>query len=321
MAAAHEGDQRGMTRRRLLQAAAAGGAVLAAGSAGILLRDSGDGSPATAAAAASTPAGPIVLGQINESFHQVAGGVVHQVLLDLGHDVEVREGPHPEIYPLLATGGVDLFATSWLPGGHGTYWTELAGSAREVAPLYEGARFFWAVPSYVPPEAASSLADLARPELVARMSTQVVQGTGSGAGLTMRSRQLLTDYGLDRAGWSYATGTVADVVRTVRDNMDNRRWFVTPLWQPQFLNDVYDLRALEDPLAVFPPPDVAVLTANTQSYGRLPADTRRVLERVRFTVQDTTEMDLAVNINGLSTLDAARQWMAQHPQQVAQWSA
>ena len=100
--------------------------------------------------------GPIVLGRIDESFHQVAAAVVEEVLLRLGHEVEVREGPHPEMYPLLDRGELQLFADSWLPGGHGTYWEQIRDRVVEVAPLFDGARFFWAVPGYVP-------ADLCRP--------------------------------------------------------------------------------------------------------------------------------------------------------------
>ena len=53
----------------------------------------------------------------------------HSPLLPLGADnteyrlvtdegVDVVEGPHPEMYPQLATGEMDLFADAWLPGGH-----------------------------------------------------------------------------------------------------------------------------------------------------------------------------------------------------------
>ena len=38
----------------------------------------------------------IVLGRIDESFHQVAAAVVEEVLVRLGHAVQVREGPHSE---------------------------------------------------------------------------------------------------------------------------------------------------------------------------------------------------------------------------------
>ena len=76
---------------------------------------------------------PVVLGRIDESFHQVAAAVVEEVLLRLGHSVEVREGPHPEMYPLVERGELQLFADSWLPGGHGTYWEQIRDRVVEVA--------------------------------------------------------------------------------------------------------------------------------------------------------------------------------------------
>jgi glycine betaine/proline transport system substrate-binding protein len=82
--------------------------------------------------------GAIVLGRIDESFHQVAAAVVEEVLVRLGHEVEVREGPHPQMYPLLACGELQLFADSWLPGGHGTYWEQIRDRVVEVAPLFDG---------------------------------------------------------------------------------------------------------------------------------------------------------------------------------------
>ena len=85
-----------------------------------------------------TEPGPIVLGRIDESFHQVAAAVVEEVLLRLGHSVEVREGPHPEMYPLVERGELQLFADSWLPGGHGVYWERIRDRVVEVAPLFEG---------------------------------------------------------------------------------------------------------------------------------------------------------------------------------------
>lgn len=268
----------------------------------------------------STP-GPVVLGRINESFHQVAAAVVEEVLLRLGHDVEVREGPHPQMYPLLADGELDLFADSWLPGGHGTYWAQISDRVVEVAPLFEGARFFWAVPGYVPADQVAELSDLARPEVTERMATLVVQGTTAGAGLTMRSQQLVADYGLDEAGWSHRIGDIHAIIDTVNDRIAAGDWFVTPLWQPQYLNDVHELRPLADPLGVFPPPDRASLVAHRGAWDRLPERTREVLGRIRFSLAAVNAMDRAVNLDGLDPLAAARQWTDQHPDAVDAWLA
>jgi glycine betaine/proline transport system substrate-binding protein len=193
---------------------------------------------------------PIVLGRIDESFHQVAAALVEETLLRLGHTVEVRQGMHPEMYPLLGRGELDLFATSWLPGGHGAYWPQIRDTVIKVSPLYDGARFFWAVPGYIPVGLVRALPDLARADVTERMSTLVVQGATPGAGLTVRSQQLVREYGLDEVGWSYRVGGLADIIQTIDAGMIAGEWFVTPLWQPQYLNDVHDLRPLDDPKAI-----------------------------------------------------------------------
>ena len=264
---------------------------------------------------------PIILGRIDESFHQVAAAVVEEVLLRMGHTVEVREGPHPEMYPLLERGELQLFADSWLPGGHGSYWEQIRDRVVEVAPLFEGARFFWAVPDYVPAGQVAALPDLTRPEVTERMATLVVQGTTPGAGLTMRSQQLVRDYGLDEAGWSHEIGDLQAIIRTVNERIAAGDWFVTPLWQPQYLNEVHDLRPLDDPRGVFPPPDRASLVAHRDAFDRLPERTRDVLRRIRYTVADVNAMDGAVNLDGLDPLAAARAWMDRHPDDVRAWLA
>ena len=261
----------------------------------------------------------LVLGRIDESFHQVAAAVVEEVLLRLGHTVEVREGPHPQMYPLLEQGELQLFADSWLPGGHGVYWEQICDRVAEVTTLFDGARFFWAVPGYVPLDEVAALSDLARPEVTRRMATLVVQGTTPGAGLTMRSQQLMRDYELDKAGWSHAIGDLQAIIRTIAKRIGAGDWFVTPLWQPQYLNDVHDLRPLDDPLGVFPPPDRASLVAHRDAFDQLPDRTREVLRRVRFTVADVNVMDRAVNLDRRDPLAAAQAWMNRHPDTVRAW--
>lgn len=269
----------------------------------------------------SAPPEPIVLGRIDESFHQVAAAVVEEVLRRLGHTVEVREGPHPEMYPLLARGELHLFADSWLPAGHGTYWEQIHDRVVEVAALFDGARFYWAVPGYVPVDQVAALSDLARREVTGRMATLVVQGTTPGAGLTMRSEQLMRDYGLDAAGWSHRIGDIHAIIRTVNERIAAGDWFVTPMWQPQYLNEVHDLRPLDDPRGVFPPPDRGSLVAHGEAFNALPDHTRDALRRIRFTVADVNVMDCAVNLDGLDPLAAARDWMAKHPVDVQAWLA
>lgn len=262
----------------------------------------------------------VVLGRIDESFHQVAAAVVEEVLIRLGHPVTVVEGAHPDMYPLLARGEQDLFADAWLPAGHEVYWKQIKDTVIEVSTLYDEALFFWAVPDYVDSE-ITSLADLAKPETAERFTTRVVQGTKAGAGLSMRSNRLVTDYGLDALGWSHEIGDIWAVIETVNSRMAAGDWFATPMWQPMFLNEVHDLRPLADPLGAFPPPDRAALLAYAASWERLPSRTRTVVSRVCYTVAAVNLMDSSMNLDGLDALAAARRWMADHAAEVDGWFA
>ena len=214
------------------------------------LLGAGAGAIVVGAAAAQAPTGrPIVLGQVSLSFYAVVGAVVQEVLERLGHAVEVLQGPHEEMFPLLAEARIDLLAAAWLPEGHGAYWARYGEGAQEIARLYDGARFFWAVPSYVPLEAVASIEDLARPAVAERM-TKRIEGIGPGATITAVSRAAVEEYGLGRLGYALQPGTSGEWTGAFDAAIAERRWIVFPTWAPQYLNRDGQLRALVDPLGV-----------------------------------------------------------------------
>lgn len=261
----------------------------------------------------------VVSGRIDEFFHQVAAAVVEEVLKRLGHHVNMVEENHTVMYPMLQRGELDVFSDAWLPGGHEVYWEMVKDVAIEVAPLYDNALFFWAVPGYVPEDLVSSLHDLAKPEVAERFTTQVVTGTKASAGLSMRSERLVTQYGLDAVGWHHDPQDIFTIIDNVNSRIAAGDWFVTPMWQPMFLNEVHDLRPLADPLGIFPPPDRASLIAHRDSWAKLPKRTRDVLSSIRYTVADVNLMDVWVAIDGLDPNESARRWLDENSYRVADW--
>ncbi len=287
-----------MSRRTLLAA----GAAVVAGAGGAPARQST----------------VVTLGQVSLTFHAVTGAVVHDVLVQLGHEVVVREGPHEQMFPLLDAGSVDLMAAVWLPDGHGRYWRRYGSRSMEVATLYEGARFFWAVPDYVPVLDVVSIADLARPEVVERMS-RTIQSIGTGAAITQLSRDAVREYGLASSGYAVHAGTASEWTGAREAAIADRRWLVFPTWAPQYLNRQNSLRALVDPRGVLGGSNRGVLVAPTERFRALPERTRKVLSRISLGLDAVTEMDEAVNVEGLTARDAARGWMAAHPGRVRAW--
>ena len=279
------------------------------------------GAAATVGVSGSTAApgsSLVTLGQVALSFYAVAGAVVQEVLERLGHRVEVKHGAHEAIFPLLGAGEVDVMAAAWLPEGHAAYWSRYGSDAVEVATLYEGARFFWAVPDYVPVEDVASMADLPRPSVTARM-TRLIQSVGAGATITSVSQRALSEYGLAASGYVVRPGTPAEWTAAYAAAIAERRWIVFPTWTPQYLNRGGALRPLDDPRGVLGGVNRGVLVAPRARLAALPERTRVALSRIALGLDGVTDMDWAVNVDGQSPREAARAWLSANAARVDAW--
>lgn len=267
--------------------------------------------------ASNTDNSTVRMGVVGLSFYRVVGGVVQNVLKSLGYQVEITEGPHAEIFPVLGQGDLDMLVAVWLPTGHGPLFAEYGSDATALDPLYQVASFFWGVPDYLP-EDIQSIEDLTRPE-VAQQMNQVIQGIGPGAGITRLSQEVMTRYNLEAAGYEFRTGTEADWVGAFEQGVAAENGVIIPLWQPQYLNQAYEIRRLSDPLKVFPEPDSCSLVVTQTFRDRLFNNILETLNRITLGVDAVTEMDYLTNVEGLSPREAATQWMAQNPAVVESW--
>jgi glycine betaine/proline transport system substrate-binding protein len=260
----------------------------------------------------------IILGQVSLSFYAVAGAVVQEVLEGLGYTVELRQGPHEEIFPLLGNGSIDLMAAAWLPEGHRRYWEKYGQNAKEVAKLYDGARFFWAVPDYVPESEVTSIDDLAK-DPVAKLMTKTIQGIGTGATITTDSQTTLREYGLDGLGYMLKPGTAAEWTEAYDSAVAQRRWIVFPTWTPQYLNRDGNLRPLRDPKGTLGGVNHASLVGPRDRLRRISPSTIALLSRINLGLDGVTEMDWIVNVQKKSPRYAAQQWMRANQQKVSTW--
>ncbi|MDJ0570919.1 MAG: glycine betaine ABC transporter substrate-binding protein [Pleurocapsa sp. MO_192.B19] len=257
------------------------------------------------------------MGVVGLSFYRVVGGVVQNVLESLGHQVEIMEGPHAEIFPVLGQEDLDMLVAVWLPTGHGPLFEEYGTQATALDPLYEDAQFFWGIPNYLPDD-IQSIADLTRPEVGAQMN-QVIQGIGPGAGITRLSQEIMSRYNLEDAGYSFRTGTEQEWVGAFEQEVEEDNGVIIPLWQPQYLNQAYEIRRLDDPLGVFPSPDRCSLVVTQNFRDRFPSNTLETLNRIALGVDAVTEMDYLTNVEGLSPREAASRWMEQNQALVQSW--
>ena len=260
----------------------------------------------------------VSLGHVDLSFYEVTASLVQQVLERLGHNVAIHKGSHSEIYPMLGSGKIDLFVAAWLPNAHAEYWKEYEDQTEKVTALYEDARLFWSVPDYVPASAVSSVEDLRKPEVAEKMQ-KIIRGTRADSGLMMGSKKIFDAYALAEAGYALTPGKVADWVANFNDNIAAQRWFVMPLWQPQYLNKVQKMRILAEPKKIFGGADTAWLVARKELRGNLSKHAFGALQRMSLSVKAITELDYLVNVRNVPPREAARNWMAAHADTVSYW--
>lgn len=260
----------------------------------------------------------LVVATVNESFHQASGAVVRVVLENLGYEVQSIDGPHAEIYPRFGNGEADFFAGSWLPNGHSNYWADVQNVATQIAPLYREAQLFWAVPAYVLEVTVSNIADLTSPEATAALDLSI-QGVVAGSGLMRLSGEVMETYDLASAGYQLLEGDVPTLSAHVEEMIGQERLFVTPLWQPQYLNSQYDFRILEDPEQIFPEPDQAFLLGYQGYEDRLTEEALIALQSIYIGLEAMSELDYLVNVENMTPYEAARSWLADNPDQLDAW--
>jgi glycine betaine/proline transport system substrate-binding protein len=260
----------------------------------------------------------VVLGYVDLSFYEVTASVVQFVLERYGYNVAVKKGTHGQIYPELGAGEVDLFVAAWLPHTHAKYWDEHKSSLVRITRLYDDAKLFWAVPDYVPATDVRAVADLSRPEIAAKMDKSI-RGPGADSGLMIGSAKIVEQYQLEAAGYRLAPGKPADWIAWFNANVEARKWFVTPLWQPQYLNQVAKLRILEEPKQLLGKADSAYLVAHKDIREKLDKQTLAALRRMELSVRWVTELDYMVNVKKMAPAEAARLWIGAHPDTVSYW--
>ena len=250
---------------------------------------------------------PIRLGCIDLSFHAASAGVVQAILERDGHAVTLRTAPHEAMFELLGRGEVDLLVSAWLPASHARYLAPHEAITQRLGVLYRP-YCIWGVPDYVPEDAVRTVSDLLADAVLARMERRI-QGINPGAGISRFSAGMVREYGLDRAGYHFETGSEADCFDGYERAVAVGRWVVVPLWHPQYLHHRYRIRALEEPKGLLGGTDDATLIVRRDAMPLIRPDTRATLQALSLGNATVTMLDHRVRKEGLSSLDAAREWL------------
>lgn len=254
----------------------------------------------------------INIGVTDLSFHRITASLITNILNDLGFDVQRIYSPHEENFRKLKTGEVDLLVSAWLPSSHGVYKSDVEKvvSLLELGLHYEPYAL-WGVPDYVPYEEVSEIVDLLKPEVIQKMKKNI-QGITPGAGITRFSIKMMEEYGLNKAGYKFHTGTEEDCFTAFENAVKNKEWIIVPLWKPQFLHYKYKIREIKEPKGLLGIVDSAVMLLREDKQSLFNKEELKVLDSLKFSNEIIAELDYQVSRENKDIDNITKKWLKEN---------
>jgi glycine betaine/proline transport system substrate-binding protein len=216
-------------------------------------------------------------------------------------------------YQGVAKGDIDAMMMAWLPETHKDYWKRVGDKVVPLGVLYTDAKLGWVVPSYVPEDQVSSIADLSKPEVKEKLDGKV-QGIDPGAGLTRLSKEAIKTY--DLSGYDLTTASDAAMVSALDRAIRRKEWIVVTGWSPHWMFGKYDLRYLDDPKNALGGVERVYAIARQGFQSDFP-EVAQFLMRMHVPLE---ELEAAMSVANESSVDkAVEEYIAKHPARVKYW--
>lgn len=235
--------------------------------------------------------------------------VITNVLRDEGFDVDLVQLDPAILFSSISTGDSDFSVSPWLPRTHQSYMEEYGENIDELGPHTEGAVVALVVPAYM--EDVNSIEDLTD------QANKTVTGIEPGAGITEQTSEVMASYS-NLSDWDHQQSSTGAMLTSLRQAYNNEEEIVFPGWTPHWMFIEFDLKVLEDPQDVFG------TTENLSTIARegLEEDNPvayQIIDNFNLMIEDMQEIMLSMQ-DDMSPEAAARQWMDENPDKVAEWT-
>lgn len=237
----------------------------------------------------------------------VAAEVIKQ---KLDYDVKLQAVATGIMWQGLATGKLDAMLSAWLPVTHGEYWTKNKDKVVDYGPNFKDAKIGLIVPEYVK---AKSIEDL---KTDTTFKNKIV-GIDAGSGVMLKTDEAIKQYGLDyKLQASSGAAMIAELTRA-EDKQDS---IVVTGWVPHWMFAKWKLRFLDDPKGIYGAAET-VNSIGSKGLEKKAPEVAAFLKKFQWASKDEIgEVMLAIQ-EGTKPDVAAKDWVAKHPERVAEWTA
>jgi glycine betaine/proline transport system substrate-binding protein len=235
----------------------------------------------------------------------VAAQIIEQ---RLGYPVKLQPAEAAIMWQGVARGDLDVTLTAWLPATHGEYYAKFKDSLETLGTNYEGAKIGLVVPDYVE---ATSIEELnaQKSEFGGRIT-----GIDAGAGIMQRTEAAIDAYDLD---YNLMPSSGPAMAVALGRAISAKKPIIVTGWIPHWKFAKWDLHFLEDPKGVFGEAEHVDTLANPALAKKAP-DVANFLRKFQWKSKEIGEVMLAIS-EGAKPEQAAKDWIAKHPDRVEEW--
>ncbi len=227
----------------------------------------------------------------------------------LGYDVKLQAVATGIMWQGVATGKLDAMLSAWLPVTHGEYWAKNKDKVVDYGPNFKDAKIGLIVPEYVK---AKSIEDL---KTDTTFKNKIV-GIDAGSGVMLKTDEAIKAYGLDyKLQASSGAAMIAELTRAE----DKQESIAVTGWVPHWMFAKWKLRFLDDPKGVYGAAET-VNSIGSKGLEKKAPEVAAFLKKFQWASKDEIgEVMLAIQ-NGEKPDAAAKDWVAKHPERVAEWT-
>ena len=229
----------------------------------------------------------------------------------LGYDVKLQAVAAGIMWQGVATGKLDAILSAWLPVTHGEYWAKNKDKVVDFGPNFKDAKIGLIVPEYVK---ANSIADLKTDTSF----KQKIVGIDAGSGVMIKTEQAIKDYEL--TGYKLQASSGAGMTAELGRAEKKQESIAVTGWVPHWMFAKWKLKFLEDPKGVFGAAET-VNSIGSKDLEKKAPEVAAFLKKFQWQSKDEIgEVMLAIQ-DGAKPEQAAKDWVAKHPERVAEWTA
>ncbi|MBC3419291.1 choline ABC transporter substrate-binding protein [Pseudomonas sp. RW3S2] len=250
----------------------------------------------------------------------VASSAVAEALLDsLGYKVKQTSASQQIILAGMAEKRLDVFLGYWQPTMQSVAKPFLDKQQIDVispATLAD-AQSTYAVPAYAYDAGLKTFADIARFRDKLKNQLYLIE---PGSGMNRITAQMIAEDKFGLKGFKGIESSEAGMLTAVKRAVQKGEWVVFAGWKPHPMNLQIDMRYLSGSDDAFGPNEgsatVSIMTA--AGYQQQCGNVAKLLHNLRFTSEGVSQVMEPI-LNRKAPLDAARDWLKAHPEQVSAW--